>query len=640
MPSVGYPKLVVILVLVFLLGAPAAAHAWTVTVHVHGAGEVDETTDANLLNCSVSPSGKSESSVTDCVGGSSGGPYSSGWIVDLNGLVTVGSQAYNRGWRFQKWVDGTSPGQINCDPQDQTGDQFSPTNCKFQIFQNLAVDLYFEDVSGPQDTAISGGPAQGSRTNSTSASFSFSAASDPDSTFQCKLDPPGGAGSFGSCPSLSTFNNLTANGVWTLSVRGVDPTGNVDTTPASRSWTVDTVAPTVGIAGSPAASSTTNSTSAGFTLSPSETVNSLMCKLDRPGVPGSYAACGSTTPSYSNLTTDGTYTFSTYAVDQAGNTGTAATRTWTVDTTPPDSAISAGPSGPTSSTTAAFDFSATGGATSYECRLEPTVDWEPCSSGHSYSSLTSGTYTFSVRAIDAVGNVESTPATRTFTVDLQAPDTSIDSGPSGETSSSSATFTFSASEPNSTFECRLDAGPWEACTSGKTYSSLAPGSHTFSVRGRDEAGNQESEGSAATRTWTITSSGTGGTPGGGTPGGGTPGAGTPGGGGTADTTAPVALLSAAKQRLGRVLNKGLVASGSTTEAGRLRLDVLYKGKVVATSGDRALTAPGSKRLVAKFTRKWKRALGRLRSAKLTLRMTATDAAGNKTVRKKTLKLKR
>jgi hypothetical protein len=308
----------------------------------------------------------------------------------------------------------------------------------------------------------------------------------------------------------------------------------------------------------------------------------------------------------------------------------ATTRSWTVDRTPPNSSIGGGPSGPTNSTTATFPFSATGGAVSYECRLNPGTDWEPCGSGRSYSSLTPGTYVFSVRATDAAGNVEDTPATAMFTVDTQPPDTSINSGPSGTTSSSSASFMFSATEANVSFACRLDTGVWESCTSGKSYSSLATGSHTFYVRGTDQAGNVEA--SEASRSWTITAP-TAGTPTGGTPTGGTSSGGTP-------DRPPTALLSAARQRLGRALSKGLVASAATSEAGRLRLDVLYKGKVVATSGNRAIARAGSKKLTAKFTRKWRRALGHLHSAKLTLRLTATDKTGHKAVKKKTLKLKR
>ena len=88
------------------------------------------------------------------------------------------------------------------------------------------------------------------------------------------------------------------------------------------------------------------------------------------------------------------------------------------------------------------------------------------------------------------------------------------------------------------------------------------------------------------------------------------------------------------------VRRGLGASGSTTEPGTLVLDVLYRGKKVATSGKRALTKAGALKLVARFTTKGKRTLGRMGSVRLTLRLTATDAAGNVTVKKKTVKLKR
>jgi hypothetical protein len=141
------------------------------------------------------------------------------------------------------------------------------------------------------------------------------------------------------------------------------------------------------------------------------------------------------------------------------------------------------------------------------------------------------------------------------------------------------------------------------------------------VRATDAAGNLDQ--SEAVRSWTVTA------PPGGTQTG-------------ADTTKPVATITVAKQRLGRVLKAGIVGSAASTEGGKLRLDVLMGRKklLVATSKSRALGGPGSMKLTAKFTRKAKRALARLRSVKLTLRLTATDTAGNVTVTKKTLTLKR
>jgi|GEM_PF-3730549 len=85
--------------------------------------------------------------------------------------------------------------------------------------------------------------------------------------------------------------------------------------------------------------------------------------------------------------------------------------------------------------------------------------------------------------------------------DTTAPETTIDSGPSGTVSSGSGTFAFSGSEVGSRFECRLDAGAWAACTSPYSLAGLANGSHTFGVRATDAAGNTDT--TPAERVWTV-----------------------------------------------------------------------------------------------------------------------------------------
>lgn len=86
--------------------------------------------------------------------------------------------------------------------------------------------------------------------------------------------------------------------------------------------------------------------------------------------------------------------------------------------------------------------------------------------------------------------------------DTTPPDTTITSGPSSSTSSTSASFAFTASEAGSTFECKLDAGSYSSCTSPKSYTGLASGAHTFSVRATDAATNVDA--TPATQSWTIT----------------------------------------------------------------------------------------------------------------------------------------
>ncbi len=81
------------------------------------------------------------------------------------------------------------------------------------------------------------------------------------------------------------------------------------------------------------------------------------------------------------------------------------------------------------------------------------------------------------------------------------PTTTIDSAPPDSTSST-ATFTFSGSDTGRVagFQCSLDGAAFTPCTSPQTFSGLAPGTHTFAVRATDAAGNA---GDPAVYRWTV-----------------------------------------------------------------------------------------------------------------------------------------
>jgi hypothetical protein len=168
----------------------------------------------------------------------------------------------------------------------------------------------------------------------------------------------------------------------------------------------------------------------------------------------------------------------------------------------PVTSIGSGPSGSTSSTSASFGFSANKQVQGFQCRLDGG-SFGACSSPQGFSGLGNGQHTFGVRAISQGGSVTS-ETSRTWTIDTVAPTTTINSGPSGPTQQNSASFGFSSSEGGSSFECRLDAGAYGACTSPKAYSGLSDGAHTFQVRATDGVGNV---GGPATRNWTVDSSG-------------------------------------------------------------------------------------------------------------------------------------
>jgi hypothetical protein len=97
-----------------------------------------------------------------------------------------------------------------------------------------------------------------------------------------------------------------------------------------------------------------------------------------------------------------------------------ASRSWTVDSVPPDTSISAGPPTATTDRSATLQFSgadpAPGTAMIYECRLDGG-QWSRCDSGESQlSSLALGPHRFEVRAADAAGNLDPSPAIRDWNV--------------------------------------------------------------------------------------------------------------------------------------------------------------------------------------------------------------------------------
>lgn len=97
--------------------------------------------------------------------------------------------------------------------------------------------------------------------------------------------------------------------------------------------------------------------------------------------------------------------------------------------------------------------------------------------------------------------------------DTTAPDTTIDSGPSGTVNSADATFTFHGTAGDTAkVQCSIDSGAFVDCTSPRTFTALSDGSHTASFRAIDAAGNTDA--TPATRSFTVDTSGGGGGSGG------------------------------------------------------------------------------------------------------------------------------
>ncbi|HYU60829.1 MAG TPA: glycine-rich protein [Solirubrobacterales bacterium] len=93
------------------------------------------------------------------------------------------------------------------------------------------------------------------------------------------------------------------------------------------------------------------------------------------------------------------------------------------DTAPPDVTITKGPKAKTKRTTASFEFESSEPGSTFECRKLRTDKphtqshpFQPCGSPKTYTDLRHGRRLFEVRATDAAGNTDPTPATYAWKV--------------------------------------------------------------------------------------------------------------------------------------------------------------------------------------------------------------------------------
>jgi large repetitive protein len=240
----------------------------------------------------------------------------------------------------------------------------------------------------PPTVAITVKPSNPS--NNASPSFGFTTT---DATsIECRLDGP----VFTSCTSPKQYANLS-DGVHTFSVRVTDAAGNA--AEASHTWTIETGPPTAALTSAPPSSS--NSSAATFVFSANEP-SSFECTLDDRG----FEQCSSPV-TYHGLG-DGQHAFRVRARDAVGNFSPAVSHTWTIDTTAPETTLSSKPKSVTTATAATFAFAANETGT-FECRLDG-APFALCASPKRYARLGRRNHRFEVRAIDAVGNADATPA--------------------------------------------------------------------------------------------------------------------------------------------------------------------------------------------------------------------------------------
>lgn len=251
----------------------------------------------------------------------------------------------------------------------------------------------------------------------------------------------------------------------------------------------------------------------GFTA---EAGSTITCSIDT-GTPTFGPCSTASTHSPPEMIADGDYTFRVRAADPANNS-IIRTRAFTVDTVAPETTIELGPPEVSDSPNTTFFYGSNDNTATFQCRLDG-ASFASCGSSQDYNGLADGIHTFEVRAHDAAGNSDSTPASRTFVVDTTPdvepppvkdttpPIVKITGKPKAKVKTKSGSVKVKVSftsEAGAVFKCRLDKAAFKSCSSPysvKAKSGKGKGKkHTIQVTATDKAGNQ---GKAASVGFTV-----------------------------------------------------------------------------------------------------------------------------------------
>jgi large repetitive protein len=322
--------------------------------------------------------------------------------------------------------------------------------------------------------------------NSLTPSFAYTAAG--GSTVTCTLD-----GSPLACSSTAVTPTIAGETAHTFTVTATDAALNATT--RTWSWTLDTTAPTLTLDTKPTDPSNTLTPAFAYTAGGGSTVS---CTLD-----ASPLACGSSSVS-PTVVGQGSHTFTVTATDSAQN-ATTRTYTWSVDTVKPVATIGTKPASVSNVTAPLFTFTSSEptGAT-FECSIDSTTAYAPCTTPFTTPTLAPGSHTFYVKAIDLAANHSTSPDSFPWTIDTTPP-----SGPTSFQLVGAAStpdpprFKFvAATDAHGPISYRLsrsgqDAGTFSTSCTGfvcMTDSTILAdgtddGDYTYTVAATDAAGN-------------------------------------------------------------------------------------------------------------------------------------------------------
>jgi hypothetical protein len=247
----------------------------------------------------------------------------------------------------------------------------------------------------PVDVRIDGGPAPGSTVKDPTPTFRFSS-SDASASFRCRVG--GNSAQWSSCgpgPTGMFTTSHLRDGRHRFMVMAVD---GPDSQTASRWFSVDTVGPATTISSGPANGSASSDRSPSFSFRSSEAGSRFECRVDSH----SFSNCSS--PDGLGPLADGGHDFRVRAIDQVGNAGPVASRTFAIDTKAPRLKIKGSTRVVTGKATASASFVLKASEpVNRQCRVDAKA-FARCPQHYRTPRLGAGAHTLKVKATDRAEN--------------------------------------------------------------------------------------------------------------------------------------------------------------------------------------------------------------------------------------------
>ncbi|MFK4624025.1 putative delta-60 repeat protein [Bradyrhizobium diazoefficiens] len=372
-------------------------------------------------------------------------------------------------------VTGDGPKTVLVRQTDLAGNTSAPTSFSFTLDTSAAAPVLV--------LATDSGPAGEGITNVGTVNVSGLEAG---ATWEYSINATGFVKGTGSSIIV------TGDGPRIVQVRQTDAAGNISD-PATLSFTLDTLAAAPAVA---LATDSGNNGSDGITKFGTVNVSGL-----ETGATWQYSVNGSAFATGAGssfiLSGDGPKTVLVHQTDTAGNVSTDTSLTVALDTQAPDTTITAKPPALINATSASFSWSGTdtadgSGVVSYQYQLDNGSWTSTNSTSQTFTTLSDGSHSLKVVAIDAAGNIDATPASYGWTVDTKAPTPLITSelinkngsATLGGTSEANSTIQIFDNDTQIGMTTTTASGAW-TFTTGKESNVV----HTFSVTGTDAAGN-------------------------------------------------------------------------------------------------------------------------------------------------------